>query len=146
MPYQINPTFTDGNVLLASQLQILADNADFLWNLVSGVNIPFTGDSLTASGTSRTYTFRRQGRYLHYHFEMTTGTSDELDVRLDGFNEAGDATNRTAPYTWSGYIDLQATTSNPAVGDDYEVFVEFDFASAGTFLINYLIESESTTL
>jgi len=146
MPYQTNPTFTDGNILSASQLQILVDNADFLWNLVSGVNIPFTGDALTANGQSRTYTFRRQGRYLHYSFEMTTGTSDELDIRIDGNIEYTDATNRTAPYSCSGYIDLTATTANPAVGDDYEVLAEFDFASAGTFKINYFIESGSTAL
>lgn len=101
---------------------------------------------MTGSGDSRIYTFRRQGRYLHYKFRLTTGTSDELDIRIDGTIEYTDATNRSATYTWTGYEDLTATTSNPAVGDFYEVYVEFDFASAGNFHVDYFIESDSTTL
>lgn len=146
MSYQIPPTFADGNVLSAAQMQILSDDIEFLYSLVSGVNTPFVGQVMTGSGTSRAYTFRRQGRYLHYKFRMVVGTSDELDLRIDGTAEYTDATNRAAPYTWSGYADLQATTSAPDIGEFYTAEVEFDFASGNDFRIDYMIESDSISL
>lgn len=146
MAYQVNPTFTDSNVLSAAQLNILADNIAFLYSLVSGVNQPFTGETMTGSGNSRTWSFRRQGRYLHYNMSIVNGTSDELDLRIDGNIEYTDATNRSAPFSWTGYVDLQATTSAPDIGTWYEVFAEFDFASGNDFRVNYLIESDSTSL
>ena len=41
MAYQTNPTFADGSILSASDLNILADNTEFLHGLVTGVNMPF---------------------------------------------------------------------------------------------------------
>lgn len=146
MAYQTNPTFTDNNVLLASELNILADNIAFLYSLVSGVNQPFTGETMTGSGNSRSWSFRRQGRYLHYKMRMVTGTSDELDIRIDGNIEYTDATNRAAPYSWTGYVDLQATTSAPDIGEWYEVYIEFDFTSGNDFRVDYLIESDGLSL
>jgi hypothetical protein len=147
MAYQTPPTFADGNVLSASQLNILSDNCEFLYSVISGINIPFTGETMTGSGDSRIYTFRRQGRYLHYKFRQTSGDSDEVDIRIDGNIEYTDATNRTSPYTWTGYEDLTLTTSAPAVGDFYEVYVEYDMlGSPGNFHVDYFIESDSTTL
>lgn len=108
--------------------------------------MPFTGEQMDVDATSRTYTFRRQGRYLHYKFRLTSGDSDEVILRIDGNTEYNDATNRASPYTWTGYEDLTATTSNPAVGDFYEVTVEIQFNPNGQFHLDYFIESDSTTL
>lgn len=148
MAYTTNPTFADGNILTAAQLNILSDNIEFLYSLISGINVPFSSQTLTGSGNTRKWISRRQARYLHYQFRLTTGTSDELDIRLGAADtiEYTDATNRSAPYTWTGYLDLTATTENPAVGDFYHVFVEFDFAAAGEFIVDYFLESDSTTL
>lgn len=148
MPYQTNPTFSSGNVLTAAQLNILSENIEFLRALTSGVNIPFTGEKMSGSGESRRWTFKHQGRYLHYKMRMVNGTSDELDIRI-GTSESieyTDATNRSAPYAWTGYIDLAATVEDPAIGAFYQVFVEFDFDSGNDFRIDYFIESDSTTL
>lgn len=146
MPYQVNPTFSSGAVLSSAQLNILSENIEYLYSLISGVNVPFSGDTLTASGDSRTYTFKRQGRYIHYSFELASGQTDEVDIRIDGSAEYTDASNRSSPFSWSGYVDLQATTANPAVGDSYEIYVEVDFLSASVFKVVYFIESDSTTL
>lgn len=140
------PSFADGDILSAANLNIISQNLEFFWGLVSGVNVPFTGEKMTGSGASRPWTGRRVGRYLHYKCELVNGVSDELDIRIDGNHEAGDGTNRSAPYEWSGYIDLSATTSAPAIGAFYEVIVEFDFTSGNDFRVVYLIESDSTTL
>ncbi len=101
---------------------------------------------MTGSGTSRPWSFRRQTRYLHYKCEILVGTSDEIEIRVDGTAEYTDATNRSAPYSWTGYVDLQATTSAPDIGDWYEATVTFDFASGNDFRVVYLIESDSTSL
>lgn len=148
MAYTTPATFADGNILTAAQLNILSDDIEFLYSLMSGINIPFSSQTLTGSGNTRKWIFRHQARYLHYKFRLTTGTSDELDIRLGAADtiEYTDATNRTAAYTWTGYIDLTATTENPADGDFYHVFVEFDFAAAGEFIVDYFLESDSTTL
>jgi len=146
MAYQTPPVFNSGDVLSSANLNIISQNLEFFWGLVSGVNQPFTGEKMSGSGTSRPWTFRRQGRYLHYKCQILNGTSDELDIRVDGTAEYTDATNRSATYTWSGYIDLQATTSAPDIGEFYEVTVEFDFTSGNDFRVVYLIESDSTSL
>jgi hypothetical protein len=145
MAYTTPPTFADANVLTAAQLNILSDDIEFLYSLITGINIPFTGDQFS-SGVSRIYTFTRQGRYMHYKGRLTSGDSDEVIIRIDGSTEYNDATNRASPYTWSGYIDLTATTSNPAVGDSYEVTFQFSPNPTGQFHLDYFIESDSTTL
>lgn len=148
MAYTTPPTFADGNILTAAQLNILSDDIEHLYGLLSGVNVPFSSQTLTGSGDTRKWIFRHQARYLHYKFRLTSGTSDELDIRVGAGEdiEYTDATNRSAPYEWTGYIDMEATVADPALGDFYAVFVEFDFASAGDFIVDYLLESDATTL
>lgn len=147
MAYQTPPTFSTGNVLSAANLNILSDNLEFFWSLMSGVNIPFSGQTLTAAGNSRVWTFRRVARYLHYKILLDVGDSDELYIRVNGNREYSDASNHSADHLWEGYIDLQAITSVPAVGTFYDVYVEIAFSGSPNELqIIYLIESDSTTL
>lgn len=147
MAYQTNPTFSDGNVLSASQLNILGDNIAFLHSIVSGVNQPFTGQTMTGSGDSRSYTFRRQGRYLHFQCTNVTNDIDEFYIRIEGTREFSDASNHSGPYVYSDVIDLTTTTAAPAVGDFYEVHAEIVFLSGPNELsIDYFIESDSATL
>lgn len=148
MPYTSNPAFADGNVLSAAHLQILADNAAFLYSLISGTNTPFSSQTLTGSGDSRRWIFRHQARYLHFKFTLDGGETDEVDIRLGAGEdiEYTDATNRSGPYTWEDVIDLEGTVENPAMGSFYQVYVELDFNSAGDFIIEYFLESDSPTL
>ena len=145
MAWQTNPTFADGNVLSAAQLNILSENCEYLFSLVSGINVPFTGDQIT-TGNTRGYTFTRQSRYLHYKARLTAGDSDGTSIKIDTYTEGGDSTNRASPYTWTEVIDLTTITSAPAVGDEYEVIVYFTPNPTGTFHLDYLIESDSATL
>lgn len=148
MAYQTPPTFSSGAVLSAANMNILSQNLEFFWGLVSGVNVPFAGQTMTGSGNSRTWTFRHVGRYLHYKITLNGGTSDELYIRVNGNREYSDATNRSNPYTWSGYIDTNAITAPPAIGTFYDTYIEIAFAGGGgsDLQIVYLIESDSTTL
>lgn len=145
MAYTTPPTFVDGTVLSAAQLNILSNDIEFLYGIVSGINIPFTGEQITI-GQTRGYTFTRQGRYLHYKARLTAGDSDITSIKIDTFSEGGDSTNRNSPYTWTEVIDLTLTTSNPAVGESYEVYVTFSAVTTGTYHLDYFIESDSATL
>lgn len=139
----------DGAVLPASVLNGLADNAAFLYALVSGINTGFTTYSFDGSPdpeTSRTYVFRRQARYLHFRVDLLTNDVSDFDVLVDGTSEYNDPTNRSATYSYTGYIDLTGVTSAPAVGDLYEVTVELDWSVGGTARLVYLLESDATSL
>lgn len=147
MPYTTNPTFSDGNVLTSAQMGILADNIEFLYSLTSGVNIPFTSETITLSGDSRLWTFRRQARYLHYKIRSTQNDTDQIDIDVNGNTEYTDATNRIGAYTWESYIDLTGISAVPAVGDFYQVFVTFaSLAGPNEWVVDYFLESDSTTL
>lgn len=148
MAYQVPPVFNSGDVLSAANLNIISQNLEFFWSLVSGVNIPFSGQTMTGSGSSRVWTFRHTCRYLHYKFFLDGGDSDEITLVVNGNDEWGDATNRSADYTWTGYVDTNAITSPPAIGSFYDCHVDMSFGGGGgsDLQIVYLIESDSTSL
>lgn len=149
MPYSPVTVPADGAVLPASVLQGLADNAAYLYSIVSGINTPFSADTLTgASGleSSRSWTFRHTGRYLHYKLRLTNNETDSVEILLDEVQVYLDATNRTAPYTWSGYIDLNGIGSPPALQDFYTVRVSVDWNVNGNLVVDYFLESDATAL
>lgn len=147
MAYTTPPTFADDTILTAANLNILSDDVEHLYGLISGVNIPFSSQTITASGESRRWIFRRQARYLHYKIRNITNDTDELHINVNGNDEYDDVTNRSGAYTWEGYIDLTGITAVPAVGAFYEVYVDITFDTGPNDLrVDYLLESDSTTL
>lgn len=149
MPYSALSTFTDGDVLSASQLNTLRSNQVYFQSSIGNASGPsFVAVDTALDGTYGTWIFKRRRRYLHYLVIILTGDVDNFDINIDGTSEFHDGTNRTTAYEYSGYIDLTATTSNPSVGDFYEVEVEIEHLapSGGTTRIWYFIESDSTSL
>lgn len=142
------PVFGSGDILSSANLNIISENLEFFWGLVSGINIPFSGQTLSGSGNSRTWTFRHVARYLHYKIVLNGGTSDELYIRVNGNREYSDATNHGSVYTWQSYIDLNAITSPPTVGTFYDTYIEMAFAGGGgsDLQIIYLVESDAVSL
>lgn len=150
MPYTTLPTFADGDVLTAADLNLLADNIEHLWGLVSGVNVPFSSDSIAGSSgtlvTSRNYALRYQARYLHYKIRATSGETESLEILIDEAQEFVDLTDRTAPYEWAGYIDLQSIGSPPTLGQWLSVRVPIDWNVGGSAVLDYLLQSDETSL
>lgn len=147
MSYTTPPTFADTNILTAAQLNTLSDNIEFLYSLISGVNIPFTSDVVTLSGDSRSWIFRRQARYLHYKIRSTQNDTDRMRIFANGNAELDDGTNRIGAYTWEGYIDLTGITAVPAVGAFYEVYAEFTSLNGpNEWVVDYFLESDATSL
>ena len=148
MPFSTPPTFTDGNVLSASQLNTLASNQNYFASLLGTTsNTGFMTEDISTDRDSATWVFKRSRQYLHYRVDMIEGLSDRLIIYVNGDEELNDGVNRTG-YTWSGYFDLDAITSPPSVGSLYEVYCNCDVDSSGTntFRIQYFIESDNTTL
>ena len=152
MSWTANPTFTDGNVLSASDLNTLSDNLAFLYGRLQGVNMPF--NSLWAVNTSLSsgnngWTIRHMHRYLHYSLTLHSGDIDgvdDLSIYYDG-NETVVESSPTAlgtPQTWSGYIDTNSY--GLTVGNYYLIYVTTDNNSTSVFSVDYLIESDATSI
>lgn len=150
MPYTTVPSWSDGDILTAADLNKLADNIEFLYGLVSGVNVPFTSDTISGSSgmlvTSRNYAVRYMARYLHYKIRVTSGETESLEILIDEVSEFSDTVDRTAPYTFEGYIDLEGIGSPPTLNQWLSVRVPIDWNVGGSAVLDYLLQSDETSL
>jgi len=64
MPWTATPTFSSGDVLTATKLNILSDNLEYLHGFVSGQNPAIVSTVLTVDGDAF-YFIRHLQRYLH---------------------------------------------------------------------------------
>lgn len=145
MAYTTPPTFSNGSVLTATQLNTLSGDVEYLYSVTHGMNIGFTGELIAADGWARPYTFRNRVRYLHYKLRVTGSNVLQVDINVDGNVEFSDSTTRSAGYTYSGYIDLTLVTSPPSAKDFYTVQTWVDL-DGGNVTLDYYIESNSTTI
>lgn len=152
MAYTTPPTFSNGAVLSAANLNTLSDDIEYLYALATAVSAPFCGQTMVAGGDSRYWTFRRRARYLHYQVRLTASDIDEFELLITnygGTDQDGviDHSNHSAPYTWSGYVDLDSLGDPPALLEFYKVHFVITFSGSGNELeIDYLLQSDSTTL
>jgi len=151
MSYTSPPIFADGNLLSAAQMNTLSDDVEFLHGVVMGPNIPFcsvvsnTGGSLDA--TNAVWMIRHKHRYLHYYISQLASQSDSLEIRYDGTAVYSDGGDRTAPWAWSGYVDLDSTPGGLTVGNWYEITVHYTpKTGSGVVQVIYLLESPETSL
>lgn len=146
MAYTTPPTFSNGSVLTATQLNTLSGDVEYLYSVTHGMNIGFTGEEKTTDGYCRPYTYRRRARYLHYKIRVTAASVHELRINVNGNDELTDTTERSSGYTYSGYFDLTAITAPPSALDFYSIQAWVSLASGGVIYIDYYIESNATTL
>ena len=132
MAYTVRPTFADTNILTAAQLNILSDDVEYLYGLVSGVNIPFNSIKTTINlrSNNNQWLLRHAYKYLHHKALVTANTNDDYDIFINnGTDDIMVFTDSTArsygppDYTYSGYIDLEDVTTwttgtTPGSGDD----------------------------
>lgn len=117
MAWSSPPTFADTNILTASQLNILSDDVEYLYGLVSGVNTPFnsleSGVQLTAANNQ--WLIRHAYEYLHYKVRVRAGQNDDLEIYMNNgttdLRLYWDSTARTTGYEYSGYIDIEDITT-----------------------------------
>lgn len=136
MAYTAIPTLSDGNVLSASHLNLLADNANYLGSLGTLPNVAFT-QWRTSSAGSMYYHIRHTHRYLKAYYE-TTGTCDFIKITYNGTLVKNDG-DPDASETYS--IDLNSL--GLTVGQWYEIQVETAFV--GTAELRFKLMWESAT-
>lgn len=149
MPYTSPPNFSDGAILTATQLNNLSDNIEFLYGVVQGVNVPFSSlrtEGIELTSANNQWTVRHLHRYLHYRMRQITGTSSNVKIYYNGQTVFEDGGTRNAPYTWSGYIDLNSSPGGLTIGNVYDIYVTNDFAAGNVFSVDYLLESDGTSI
>lgn len=87
MAFTTPPTFVDGDILSASQLNILAENQNYLSGLASSTNIGFAERLLTTTANEAEYHIVHVHDYLHVRFNLPN-TDVDLDVYYDATNVA----------------------------------------------------------
>ena len=145
MAWTTPPTFTTGNVLTATQLNILSDNLSYLYGVLQSPMHPFHVISISATDAANSFYFRYRKRYLHYKSHVFTGsTVHGCSLWVNGTKVFEDTNDRGSEYVYSGYVDL---TSGLSLTENNLYEVHWDLgASSGGFAIDWLRLSGSTTL
>lgn len=130
MPFVTPPTFTDGNILTATQLNTLSDNQEYLYGIATQTNAPFYGHSFGVNNESSedfSWSIRHKYNTFIYDMRVDLGTIDHATIKMGGITivSVGNANN---PHTYSGTVDL--TAHGFTVGTWYTLTVEF-FGSTG---------------
>jgi hypothetical protein len=86
MAFQTPPVFVDGEILSASQLNVLAANQNYLSGLASSVNPPFAQITLNDEGDSRYYDLIHQHDWLY--LRVSGAGAVRIYSSLDGFSHA----------------------------------------------------------
>jgi hypothetical protein len=90
---------------------------------------------------------RHTHRYLLYYLTQNASTSDSLAIRYNGTTIYSDGGDRAAPYTWSGYIDLNSSPGGLTVGNWYQIDLNItQKTGSGVTQCVYLLESPNTSL
>ena len=153
MGYTPPPTFTDGNYLSASQLNVLSDDVEFLYgrslqpvtNFYRNANINSVDDTQTRQGgwalMHLTNTFR-------YRIRLVQGTSSELQIRANGLLVYEDSTTRNrvnnADYVWDATANIASLALTE--GEVYGVEIRFTGPSGTNIItVDYLGEDWTNT-
>jgi len=143
-------------------LTTMRSNNDELYGRLPKINIGFYGAELSSSGSGgqQVWYFQHRLRYLHYHFECTTSTIDDVKLYVatslaslgdnlvshGGTYSDGDIMTSAGGDSGSA-VDLNATTTNTplTVGNWYFAVVQMTIASgSGTIFVRNLYESSES--
>lgn len=146
-----NPTFADGAVLSASDLNKLSSNGAFLYGRIQGVNVPFSSlrsENISLTAANNGWAIRHQHQYLHYRLTLVSGDIDgggDLSIYYNSGTKLVDVetspTELGTPQTWTGYVDVSSWT----IGEWYTIYVTTS-DDGGVFSVDYLLESDATSI
>lgn len=127
MAWSAPPTFADAAILTAAQLNILSDDVEYLYGLVSGVNTPFNSITTTSNlrSNNNQWLLRHAYQYLHFKARTVAGTNDDFDIFITHpvGNDIRVYEYSSSQATYSGYIDLEdLTTWTTAASGDADIY------------------------
>lgn len=155
------PTFVeDGTPLSAASLNILSDNAAWLYNQVRRVvpampvyRVPWTLDAQYLEQVQAQYRIRHVGRYLRVRIHGTTtvpvrnGDGPRWSLSYDGVVILTDQwpDNVPTPITRDYTVDLQAVLPGLVIGTRYQIAVSHEEVGnhPGSFELTYAYETET---
>lgn len=145
MAWTTPPTFVDGNLWSAAQLNILSDDLNELWGLAQGPNTPFL--SLYSQGISLTSEnnlqyFRYQLPYLHYKARCIDYGVVSFTIYINGVSAYSDATDYTGAHTYTGYINLSGR--GLTIGELYPINVVAPLHTFAHFYLDAFVQSADT--
>lgn len=143
MPYTTPPTFVNGQIVSAAQLNILSDDIEFLNGIMAGPNIPFQSITWDTNSGEHTWYVRHRHRYLHYSFSITSDPADDVKIYYNGVQIFHDGAPGEGYQT--SYRDLNAYGTWTA-GQWYPIRFVYQKAANSVCTVNYLIQSASTAL
>lgn len=143
MPYTTPPTFVNGQIVSAAQLNILSDDIEFLNGVMAGPNIPFATMFWDAYSGEHTWYVRHRHPYLHYSFTIGTDPADSVKIYFGGVLVFNDGAPGVGAQTGSRTLSSFGTWT---VGQWYPIRFEYDKQNGSTCLVNYLIQSASASL
>ncbi len=133
MAYTSIPTLSDGTILSAAYLNLLAANANYLGGLGALPNIAFRQVRTNSAG-STFFHMRHQHRYLKAYYESTN--CDYIKIYYNGTQVMNDG-DPDAAQTYS--MDLNAL--GLTVGNWYEVELQTAFVGTGELKFKIMWES-----
>lgn len=122
MAWVTPPTFSDGAILSAAQLNILSEDIAWLYERAQQVNVARQPLSISVGDGDEeevSAAIRHKFNTLEYRIAMSGGTFDDLSIQYDSTTIFTDTNDRSNPYVYSGTIDL--TSFGFTVGQVYRV-------------------------
>jgi hypothetical protein len=114
MPYQTISTLSDGNVLSAAHLNLIADNIEFLKGISASPNVgfhSFRANQETITSADAVWYIRHRNRYLHYKISANA-TPSYIRIFYNGVKFASHEAPASGT-SFSGYFDLTTWTGCP---------------------------------
>lgn len=136
MPYTTIPALSDGSILTSSWLNLLADNANFLYSLGGVPNLAFSHVA-TSTGQSLYWHMRHRHRYL-YVLVTFVNNADYFNVKYNGSTVY---TNGDPSGTPTIKIDLNPLSLT--VGGWYVVQVDCGFVAGSSMDLKLIYEFPS---
>lgn len=154
MAFQTPPTFVDGDVLSASQLNILAENQNYLAGLATGVNPGFPQCNI---GRESSQIFHVVHTYENvYVWALIPDNDTKIEIYYDGDGTTGNELVYSAGPGIAGVLTANVDISDfggdgagggYVLGSRYEVTVSCRDRSApapaGTIALYYIAESSA---
>ncbi len=136
MPYTTIPTLSDGSILTAAHLNLLADNSNFLAGLGGIPNLAFS-HVVTSTGQSLYWHMRHRHRYLHVLVDWTNN-ADYLRIYYNNtkIHDDGDPSG-------SDSLTLDLNSLGLTVGNWYEIRAEVGFVGGSAMNLKLIYEYPS---
>ena len=148
MAWTTPPTFADGAILSAAQLNILSADLEYLYALLQApqpaASTLYANRDLNS--TNNSWRIRYKNRYLHYRATVVNGTVNAFGIVVNGTTYTISTTPQTIGAVYSSYVDV--VSQGLTVGTVYNVYFTTSLANQNisAILIQDLIMAEGTSL